>query len=308
MSTQELMRGGAEAEASRRAAADVVYRLVGGAATGPAKDNPSMATFAPVLVDSSFVVSNGAQIFTITVIPVGGGSPPLLMFHGTVPPADSDLWVVSTALAAPAEGVNEGSGVICFASGTLIDTPHGPRAVEDLQPGDRVRTRDNGDQDILWSGSCRMTGARLHALPHLRPVLIRPGALGIERPHSGLLVSPDHRMLVRGFAARRLFGTDEVLVQAASLVDGNSVMVEPKMREVTYVHLLLANHQILWANGVETESFHPAHAAFGSLGAQDRERLFELCPEIKSDPHQYGAPARRMLSRTEAAILRTEAA
>ena len=46
-------------------------------------------------------------------------------------------------------GVDEPS---CFVSGTLIDTPHGPRRVESLRVGDRVLTRDNGEQIIRWAG------------------------------------------------------------------------------------------------------------------------------------------------------------
>ena len=32
----------------------------------------------------------------------------------------------------------------CFVAGTLIDTPYGPRPIEDLRAGDQVITRDNG--------------------------------------------------------------------------------------------------------------------------------------------------------------------
>ena len=115
-------------------------------------------------------------------------------------------------------------GVICFTPGTLIDTPAGPRPVEALRPGDRVLTRDDGAQELLWVGSRRMSGARLYALPHLRPVRLgavrlgavrlRAGAFGLLRPAADLLVSPQHRLLVRGAAARALFNEPEVLVQA----------------------------------------------------------------------------------------------
>ena len=43
-----------------------------------------------------------------------------------------------------------------------------------------------------------MTGARLYAMPHLRPIRFRAGALGQGRPEDDLLVSPQHRMLVQG--------------------------------------------------------------------------------------------------------------
>jgi hypothetical protein len=101
-------------------------------------------------------------------------------------------------------------------------------------------TRDNGPQEVLWMGSRRITGARMFVMPELRPIRFRPGALGIDRPDQELLVSPEHRMLVKGAAAQALFNTPEVLVPARDLVNDRTVFTDLKVREVTYVHLLLA--------------------------------------------------------------------
>ena len=80
------------------------------------------------------------------------------------------------------------------------------------------------------------------------------------------------------------------------------------MREVSYIHLLLPRHEVIWANGVQTESFHPASAAPGALAAADRARLLELDPALVHHPDRYGGFARRALSAPEAAILSHEAA
>ena len=72
--------------------------------------------------------------------------------------------------------------------------------------------RDNGAQMVLWRGERRITGARLHAMPHLRPIRFRQNVVGHNRPAQDLLVSPHHRMLVKGAAARALFNAAEVLV------------------------------------------------------------------------------------------------
>jgi hypothetical protein len=63
---------------------------------------------------------------------------------------------------------------------------------------------------------------------------------------------------------------------------------------------------VVWANGVETESFHPASTDLDTIDAVQRARLSEIVPGIEDDPHGYGDPARRELSRSEAAILRHE--
>jgi hypothetical protein len=115
-------------------------------------------------------------------------------------------------------------------------------------------------------------------------------------------------MLLRGAPAQALFNSPEVLVPARDLVNGTTVVTDLSVREVTYIHLLLEDHQILWANGVETESFHPANAAMSSLDDTDRKRLLRMLPGIDQDPHKYGDYARRNLSPSEAAILMHELA
>lgn len=299
----------AEGEAElRKRAARMVRRLVGAAIT-QTRDLESVEVSAP-LQEHGFVVTDGAQSFTITLIEVGTGAPPLLMFMDRIPPRNTDLWVVhhTMDMLHPAQTGVAGTGVICFTPGTQIATPDGPRLVQDLREGDRVQTKDNGAQEVLWVGSRRMTGARLFAMPKLRPIRFRAGALGVERPDQELLVSPDHRMLLSGHTARALFNTDEVLVCARDLVNGQTIAVDMALKEVTYVHLLLPNHEVLWANGVQTESFHPAQADLASLAEGDRMRLLGMFPALEYDPHLYGAPARRALSTSEAAILMHEAA
>ncbi|WP_416368844.1 Hint domain-containing protein [Tritonibacter mobilis] len=291
----------------RRRAARTVRRLVG-AAVQNRSDVHAIEIDEPVS-DSSFIVTNGVQSYTVTVIEAGRGRPPLLMFVDDIPPRNTDLWVVHHALGyMGADQAPQNPGVICFTPGTRIATPEGRKPVESLREGDRVQTRDNGAQVVQWIGARRMSGARLFVMPALRPVRIRAGALGIDRPERELLVSPEHRMLVRGSAARALFNESEVLVAARDLINGHTIDVDTTVREVTYVHLLLEQHQVIWANGVETESFHPAHAALSALDDKDRKRLLRRLPAIEHDPASYGAFARRNLSASEAAILRHSAA
>lgn len=294
--------------ALRRRAARKVRRLVGAAVQH--RSDVNAADIDDTLMDQSFVVTNGAQSYTVTVIETGLNAPPLLMFLDQIPPRDTDLWIVHHSLRNMRADMARGAagGVICFTPGTRISTPDGPRMVEDLREGDRVLTRDNGAQEVQWIGQRRMSGARLFVMPELRPIRFGPGALGIDRPDAELLVSPEHRMLVRGAAAQALFNTSEVLVPARQLVNGSNVTVDLGVREITYVHLLLPSHQIVWANDVETESFHPASAALEALTDDDRARLLNQMPDLDANPHSYGEFARRPLSDTEAALLKYEAA
>ena len=292
----------------RKRAARMVRRLVGAAVTGKtALEDIEIDVAQP---DNAFIVTDGTHSYTVTLIEVAPGQAPLLMFVNQLPPKDRALWIVHQSYEPPSydpEGPDAGA-VICFTPGTRIATPDGPRRIEELREGDTVSTKDNGAQEILWIGARRMTGARLFAMPRLRPIRFRAGALGIERPDEELVVSPEHRMLLKGDAARALFNTEEVLVRAKDMINGRDVVIDSQLREVTYVHLLLPSHQVVWANNVETESFHPTNTALTTLSPGDRERLLGRFPAFGANPQSYGPHARRNLTESEAAILLHDAA
>lgn len=304
-----LQLEGAEGVADRRQrAARMVRRLIGAAVVGAPDAEADWPDDGAEEGERGFVLTDGRHAFTATVVSSPAAAVPLVMFLGEVPPPDTDLWVMR-ALADSRGGIalddaDAAGGVICFAAGTMIRTDAGPRPIEALAAGDRVLTRDDGPQEILWVGNRRMSGARLYAMPALRPVRIRAGALGIDRPEPDLLVSPMHRILLRGRAAQALFNTPEVLVAARDLVNGRSIVIDRALREVTYVHLFLERHQVIWGNGVESESFHPANTALDLVEEGQRAALLAMFPEMADNPQAYGDFARRSLSTSEAAILR----
>ncbi len=306
-----LLQGAEGAADIRKRAARMVRRLIGAAVTTRAA-SLDVATDEDGVDDpeQGFIVTDGIQSYTVTLIKVQDTGAQLLMFVDEIPPPNVDLWVVRLAIDRTAQvvGARAAGGVICFTPGTLIRTANGAKPIQDLHPGDAIATKDNGMQEIQWTGHRRMTGARLHAMPHLRPIRFRADALGLGRPDKDLLVSPQHRMLVHGAAAMALFNTPEILVAAEDLVNDHSIHVDLAQREVTYIHLLLERHQVIWANGLETESFHPSNTALDTVEPQQRARLLQLLPGLAENPHVYGDYARRNLSGSEAAILRHDLA
>ncbi|MCF3972547.1 Hint domain-containing protein [Paracoccus salsus] len=170
----------------------------------------------------------------------------------------------------------------CFTAGTLILTDRGGRPVEDLAPGDLVWTRDNGFQPIRWSGQRSLSPAELGANPRLRPIRIRAGALGPSRPDTDLIVSPQHRVLVRSRIAQRMFGAPELLVAAKQLVGIAGVEELYDCASVTYVHLLFDRHEVLMSNGAETESLFPGVQALAALG-DAAEEIRALFPQLRDD-------------------------
>ena len=303
------LTGATGEEDTRARAAKAVRRLVGAAVSGMAEPIQNVDS-DPLETESAFVVTDGKRAYTVTIIELGESGARLLMFLDSFPPANTDLWIVHHTLKERevTRKVTDAGGVICFTPGTIIDTLDGRIPVEHLQEGDLVLTKDNGPQEVQWIGRRRMTGARLFAMPHLRPIRIRSESLGVLRPDQELLVSPEHRMLVKGPLARALFNTPEVLVSAQEIVNGKDIFVDHALKEVTYIHVLLPQHEVVWANNVETESFHPASASLSTLDDSDRERLLFWMPELRNGPEYYGDFARRNLTNAEAAILNHEAA
>ncbi len=290
-------------ETHRRRAAASAKRIVARALVQEGVRTPFVDEV--IEFDRAFSVTDGHRSWTATLIEMPEIARPLLMFTGQMPPADAPLYV-SEGVADPAlpSRIAEGAeGVVCFTPGTLLETPTGLKPVETLVAGDSVVTKDSGAQPILWVGNRCVSGARLYAMPDLRPVRIREGALGNGRPNGDLIVSPDHRMLVSGQAALALWGEDEVLVAARDLINGNGVCRDMAAKSVTYFHLMLENHHVLIANGVETESFHPAAAALETIDEDQRMRLYDVMPDLAYDPMTYGPMIRRALTKAEAALL-----
>lgn len=187
-------------------------------------------------------------------------------------------------------------GIPCFVAGTMIATPCGERAVQDLLPGDLVLTKDHGAQPLRWRGT-----RRVQAIGNFAPIHIRAGAFG---DHRDLLVSPLHRILIRDALAEVLFGEAEVLVAARDLVNDHSVQRQPG-GQVTYVHLLFDHHQVLFSQGLETESFLPGPQTMKSVEDNVMTEICAIFPQLEPDTGLGYAPAaRRTLKRYEADLLR----
>jgi hypothetical protein len=191
--------------------------------------------------------------------------------------------------------------VICFTAGTRISVPGGERPVEELEVGDLVVTLDHGPQPVRWIGRRKVAGRG-----DLAPIRFAPGAIGNARE---LRVSPQHRMLVTGWRAELHFGEAEVLAPARGLVDGDRVHVAP-CEEVEYVHLLFDRHEIIFAEGVPSESFYPGEFTLSHDRAIAGE-LAVLFPELfrrRGGVHGVWMPARRILTVREAVVLAEGAA
>ena len=245
---------------------------------------------------------NEYHLAAVSINPVGSQRDPIVGFTFDTsqgagwPPAGTELTYVPgsnrdvTWMPYPEKG-----SYPCFTRGTVIETAAGPRLIEDLAEGDLIVTRDNGLQPLRWIGSVSLSAMALELNEKLRPIRIRAGALGAGVPSRDLLVSPQHRMLVRSRIAQRMFGTSEVLVAAKQLLMIEGVEIAQGSEGVEYFHMLFDRHEVVIANGAESESLFTGTEAMKMVGEAAREEIFTLFPQLRQ-PDFIPASARPLIS------------
>lgn len=191
--------------------------------------------------------------------------------------------------------------VICFASGTNIMTPTGARQIEELKAGDMVVTVDNGIKPVLWKGVRSFKDLQDPKSEALRPVRIIAGALGNGLPQRDLLVSRQHRILVRSKVAQRMFGAHEVLIPAIKLTALPGIHLDKKCAEITYVHVLLDAHEMILAEGTPAESLYTGAQALRSVPLMAKQELMAIFPELagQSGPQEFIRKVPHIKKQTE---------
>ncbi|APX10327.1 Hint domain-containing protein [Tateyamaria omphalii] len=231
-----------------------------------------------VEAEYSFVVTDGTSSWTLVAFNVNNSSPAYGTIEGLAfiggpggfPPVGVQLTVTSTQ-EGPSFAASDYATPICLASGTRVDTPDGPRPIEELEVGDLVTTASGIAMPIRWHGA--RAAVRRGAFAS---VVFAPGALGNTVP---LETSQQHRIQLSGWKAELLFGAPDVLAAAVHLVNDHDI----RLRSggiVTYHHLLLDTHQLIRAEGVWTETLFPGPGALSSLPKTAQHELMTLFPEL----------------------------
>jgi Ca2+-binding RTX toxin-like protein len=187
-------------------------------------------------------------------------------------------------------------GVTCFVAGTRIETPHGPRAIEEIRVGDTVISATTGAAvPVLWAGHRTVSHKAMVRRPELRPVEIERFALGNR---DAVLLSPSH-------AVAQGLGTRSRLFRAAQLeraVPGvRRLAAKDFPLGLTYHHIYLDQHDLVLANGVLCETFLPGPLGMAMLGQNARQRLITLRqslgragPEAPVLPYATGDDVRQL--------------
>ncbi|WP_298847893.1 Hint domain-containing protein [uncultured Ruegeria sp.] len=181
------------------------------------------------------------------------------------------------------EDPNPSPGAPCFTSDTLILTDRGQICVQDIRPGDRVLTTGGTAETVRLVMTRFLRQSELLKTPELRPVCIVAGALGHGLPRRDLVVSRQHRMLVRSAIAQRMFATRDVLVSAIRLTELPGIFLDCDATQVTYHHLVFDRHVVLFAEGAPSESLFTGPEVLKSLPPEALRELLQLFPGLKSD-------------------------
>ena len=164
--------------------------------------------------------------------------------------------------------------VPCFGAGTMIATDQGALPVDWLRAGDRVLTRDMGYQPLLWTGRFEVAAG---APPEdAGAVAIAADAFGPGLPARAMRLTPSHRILLHDAALELHFGEAEMFAAACHLVDGGAVRLAPGGARQVFYHLLLAEHQVILAEGLWVESLFAGDRMVASLPARTRKRIADL--------------------------------
>lgn len=169
-----------------------------------------------------------------------------------------------------------------LARGALLKTDRGVVAVEDILPGDRVKTVTNGFQTVRWRGAMTLVpnapqqDARMGKL-----VRIAADALGIGRPMPDLLLGPSARLYQKSPTLQRITGHTAAFVPATDFVDGvNIVEVQPQA-PVQVFQLGFNAHERIAVNGVEVDSHNPGARHELGLRGDMLDLYLSLFPHVE---------------------------
>ncbi|WP_127102254.1 MULTISPECIES: Hint domain-containing protein [unclassified Asaia] len=145
--------------------------------------------------------------------------------------------------------INQGGVIdVCFLTGTLIETPEGRVAVENLRIGQDVIVQIDGVNEVRplsWAGTAHcIVRTDLPDDEAGYPVRIKKDALGAHHPFEDLLVTAEHCLFLDGR-----------FIPARMLVNGRSIHYDRSITAYTYHHIETETHSVIIANGALTESY-----------------------------------------------------
>jgi hypothetical protein len=200
---------------------------------------------------------------------------------------DEDGVIEDFVRVAPAMPIFE-AGFSAFSHGALISTAEGQVAVEDLEPGMMIETALGGPVPLRWIGSITLIpGAPERGDVPDKLYRVVADSFGPGRPSVDLALGPNARLLDRSPDVCRSLGTDAALAPITMRADGECIVEINPVSPMRVYHLSFDAHHVIFANGLEVESFHPGPDATYSLSDEMRAQFLSLFPH-KANLSDFG--------------------
>lgn len=202
--------------------------------------------------------------------------------------------VVGTAVL----GTRANARPICFLRGTLIRTPSGDIAIENLGIGEAVVSVSGSSRPVKWIGRMSFVRAsgRAEWVRDVTPVRIEKGAINGDLPRRDLFVSQAHALFIDG-----------VLVPASDLVGAPGITIEAPAAtdRLDYFHIELDSHDAIFAEGLPAETYRAENNRDRFDNFVEFERRYGPAAE-KQEPFAplvgHGGPRSRVRSHLRSAL------
>ena len=191
-----------------------------------------------------------------------------------------------------------------FAHGTMIATPQGPRAIEDITPGTMVETNKDHALPVQWVGMMMMVPSAPVDNPiQLRLTRIMADSFGLSRPSPDVILGHGARLLRSPAALREYAMQTDILTPARAFVDGVSAISITPPTPVALYHIGLPHHAIIKAAGLEMESYHPGTTMLRNMGHNTRSLFLSLFPHLTKEdgfgPLSYSRASQNTLEQLD---------
>jgi len=257
--------------------------------------------------------SNSFQVFETYSGFIGGSSVSftLLQFSspvyivatvGSFSIGDTITGTGGTIITAPPSTYTALPDYVCFAAGSMVETPGGPRAIETLVAGDLVLTDSGCAKPVRWVGRRHLGADELAENPHLRPVLIAPCAFGPGVPSRAVRVSPQHRVALGSGAAGIALQSDAVLVPAKCLTGRSGIEVDRSVSEVDYFHILFDAHELVNVAGLWSETLFLGDTTIAGLSDDAHSEISQLFPQFEGQFSAFGSTCLPVVTTREAQV------
>ncbi|KXV62618.1 hypothetical protein AD949_10170 [Acetobacter orleanensis] len=201
---------------------------------------PVSAVYTPNSDDTSY---------TLTVKLTNGQT----VTYGSITPAAGYVPSTTKIVEDPSNHgwlIEDGNFTACFLSGSMIRTPNGDVAIENISLGTQISVFDwknnrEVTRSVVWVAKAHTTARSSVPVDEAGyPVRVLKNAISDGVPYKDMLITPEHCLFF-----------EERFVPVRMLVNGRSIFYDTSITSYDYYHVETEEHSVITADGMLTESY-----------------------------------------------------